>query len=136
MRIANTVVATLLRSPMHRPLSGSIDLIRYTGRRSGREFTTPTQYAPSGNDVIILVGRPNTKTWWRNFTSEYDIDILMRRHWIPMKARAVVGAQEPATIAPLLDAFLEKFPKAARALGGGSNESLRRSAVIVWCRPR
>jgi hypothetical protein len=136
MRTANAVVATLLRSPMHRLLSGSMDLIRYNGRRSGREFTTPTQYARAGDDVIILVGRPNAKTWWRNFTSEHDIDILMRRHWIPMKARAVVGAEEPATIAPLLDAFLERFPKAARALEEGSNESLRRSAVIVWCRPR
>jgi hypothetical protein len=136
MRAANLVVATLLRSPIHRLLSGSVDLVRYTGRRSGREFTTPTQYAEVGDDVIILVGRHSSKTWWRNFTTEHDIDVLLRGRWRPMKARAVVGAEEPATIAPLLDAFLEKFPKATRALDQGSSESLHPSAVVVWCRPR
>jgi hypothetical protein len=136
MRIANAAVATLLRSPMHRLLSGSVDLVRYTGRRSAQEFTTPTQYARVGDDVVILVGRHNSKTWWRNFTSERDIDVLIRHRWLPMKARAVIGAEEPETIAPLLDAFFEKFPKAARALDKGPSESLRRSAVVVWCRPR
>jgi deazaflavin-dependent oxidoreductase (nitroreductase family) len=136
MGAAKNVVSSLLRFPLHRVLSGSTDLIRYTGRRSGREIVTPTQYARRGDDVIILVGRPETKTWWRNFTTDGDIDVLVRRQWMPMTARAVIGADEPESITPLLEAYLERFPRAARALDEEPNGSRARGAVIVWCRPR
>jgi deazaflavin-dependent oxidoreductase (nitroreductase family) len=136
MAVGNAAVSALLHSPLHRLLSGSTDVVRYTGRRSGKQFTTPTQYVRHGDDVIILVGRPETKSWWRNFSADRDIDVLVQRRWIPMTARAVVGAEEPETIAPLLAAYLERFPKAARALGGATAESRARQAVVVWCRPR
>lgn len=100
MSIANSVVSRLLRSPVHRVLSGSTALIRYTGRRSGRQHTTPTQYARQGDDVIILAGRPESKTWWRNFRTDGDIEVLLRRRWVPMTARAVVGDEDAHAIAP------------------------------------
>lgn len=129
------MVSWLLRSPLHRLLSGSTDLVRYTGRRSGRQIVTPTQYARSGDDVIILVGRPESKTWWRNFSTDGDIDVLLQRRWVPMTARAVVGADAPDTITPLLEAYVERFPRAGRVLGDDTGLGARR-AVVVWCRPR
>jgi hypothetical protein len=39
-------VLAVLRSPAHRLLSGMAIELRYTGRRSGREFTLPAQHAP------------------------------------------------------------------------------------------
>ena len=136
MSVGSSVVSALLRSPMHRILSGSTDLVRYQGRRSGRTFTTPTQYALHGDDVVILVGHHETKTWWRNFRTEHDAELLIRREWSPVTARAVIGADEPATIAPLLDTYLERFPRAARSLGPGPRSEQDRKAVAVWCRPR
>lgn len=136
MGVGNAVVSAVLRSPLHRLLSGSTDLITYTGRRSGRSFTTPTQYAQRGADVVILVGRPEAKTWWRNFKSERDLNVLVRGRWLPMTGRAVAGADEPETIAPLLDAYLDRFPRAARALGDEANGLRAQRAVILWCRPR
>ena len=135
MSIANTVVSGLLRSPLHPLLSSKVDVVRYTGRRSGRTVSTPTQYVRRGDEVIILVGRPQTKTWWRNFRHEHELEVLIRRRWIPMAGRVVVGADEPDVIAPLLDAYLQRFPRAARALGE-TDEARARRAVIVWCRPR
>jgi len=41
--------------------------IRYTGRKSGRSFQTPVNYRLSGDDVIIRVMTPDSKSWWRNF---------------------------------------------------------------------
>ena len=76
--------------------------------------------------MLILVGHAEAKTWWRNFTTDHDLDVLVRRTWLPMTARAVVGTNEPDTIAPLLDAYIKRFPKAARTPG----------AVIVWCHLR
>jgi hypothetical protein len=125
-----------LESPAHRLLSGSTDVIRYRGQRSGATFSTPTQYARSGDDVIILVGRPETKTWWRNFRHERELDVLIGGRWLPMTGRAVVGADEPETTTPLLDAYLDRFPRTARHLGGTTPESRAREAVVVWCRPR
>jgi hypothetical protein len=136
MGFANSFVASILRSPIHRVLSGSTDLVRYTGRRSGRQFTTPTQYVGKDDDLLILVGRPETKTWWRNFLEERDLDVLVQGRWRPMRARAVNGADEPEVIGPLLEVYLRRFPKAARALAGDNLEDRSRRAVLVRCRPR
>jgi hypothetical protein len=135
MTFGNKVVAALLRSPLHPLLSGSTDLIRYTGRRSGRRFTTPTQYARDGRDVIILVARPQTKTWWRNFNEGGDLEILLRGHWLPMTAHAIVGTDEQDTFRRLLNAYLLRFPKAKRALRDGDGVPTG-AALIVRCQPR
>ena len=121
---------------MHRLPSGSIGLVRYEGRRSGRHFTTPTQYAQRGDEIVILVGRPETKTWWRNFRTDREVEVLLRGQWTLMTARAVVGAEEPDMIAPLLNVYAQRFPRAVSALGGGTSEDRTRRAVIVWCRHR
>ena len=136
MAVQNGIVAWLLQSPLHGVLSGSVDLIRYEGRRSGRTITTPTQYARFGDDVVIMVGHPDRKAWWRNFETERDLDVLVRRKWLPLRGRVVRGGDEPAVAAPLLDAYLARFPRAARALGNGTRDQQLGAAVFVWCRPR
>jgi F420H(2)-dependent quinone reductase len=136
MKVGNAFVAAVLRSPFHRLLSGSVDLVRYTGRRSGRTITTPTQYARLGDDIVILVGRPETKTWWRNFREDRDLDVLVRGQWLAMTGRLVDGHRDLDGVAPLVDAYLKRFPRAAKQLGDGSPEERARNAVVVWCRPR
>ena len=42
----------------------------YTGRRSGRTFSTPVAYRRSGDVVTITVEMADRKNWWRNFTGE------------------------------------------------------------------
>jgi hypothetical protein len=122
--------------PIPRPALGCVDLVRYDGRRSGRTITTPTQYARLREDVVILVGHPERKTWWRNFESERDLDVMVRRKWLPMRGQVVRGADERDRAAPLLDAYLARFPRAARALGNGTREEQLSAATFVWCRPR
>jgi len=121
---------------VHRLMSGSTDVIRYRGRRSGTTFTTPTQYATHGDDLVIFVGHPDTKTWWRNFREDRDLDVLVAGDWRAMVGHAIVGADEPDTIAPLLDAYLQRFPKAARLIDATTDSSGRERAVVVRCRPR
>ena len=133
MSIANSAVATVLRSPLHSVLSRSTALIRYTGRRSGRQFVTPVQYARDGDEIVILVGRSDTKNWWQNFIDERDADMWLARQWVPMSGQAIVGADDPDAIEPLLDAYLVRFPRAARTLGDGPRGE---HAVVVRCRPR
>lgn len=112
MSVGNAVVNAVLRSPFHRAMSGTTDLIRYTGRRSGRVITTPTQYTTHGDDLVILVGHPESKQWWRNFSEARDIEVLVAGVWRPMRGRAIVGADEPETVRPLLETYVERFPRA------------------------
>ncbi|MUL79462.1 hypothetical protein [Mycolicibacterium sp. CBMA 226] len=44
--------------------------IRYTGRKSGRSYQTPVNYRLSGDEVVIRVMSPDSKSWWRNFLGD------------------------------------------------------------------
>lgn len=45
----------------------NITMLSYTGRRSGRTVTIPVAYRRTGDDTVIGVNMPESKTWWRNF---------------------------------------------------------------------
>lgn len=47
-----------------------ITVVSYTGRKSGRTFSTPVGYQRKGDTVNIQVMMPDDKTWWRNFSGE------------------------------------------------------------------
>jgi deazaflavin-dependent oxidoreductase (nitroreductase family) len=63
-RVANPVVRALLRSTLHGLLSRNVMLITVTGRRTGRSYTLPVQYARRGETVYIF--SPGDRRWWRN----------------------------------------------------------------------
>jgi hypothetical protein len=67
----NARVATLTGSPRWgRLVSRHFVMITYTGRRSGRTFSTPVGYRREAGIVTISVRMPDAKTWWRNFLGE------------------------------------------------------------------
>ncbi|MGW7694962.1 hypothetical protein ACWGMA_40075 [Streptomyces asiaticus] len=51
-------------------VSGRLTVVTYTGRRSGRGFSTPVAYRRTADGVSITVAMPERKQWWRNFTGE------------------------------------------------------------------
>jgi hypothetical protein len=51
-------------------LPGALLLLDYTGRRSGVRHALPAMSAADGDRLVVLAGRPATKTWWRNFGTE------------------------------------------------------------------
>jgi hypothetical protein len=117
VRVANRAVELLLRSPAHRLASGSLDVIRYQAPRSGSTVSTPTQYAEDAGQIVILVGRPETKTWWRAFRSPHPLEILVRGRWLAMTGSLVDVEREPAEVAHLLDVYTAKFPRASKGVG-------------------
>ena len=69
----NKVMLPVVRSgPGRRMFGGSMAVVTYTGRKSGREVTFPVNYkrAKSGDEIVISVMAPDAKTWWRNFTGD------------------------------------------------------------------
>jgi hypothetical protein len=132
---ANAVVDAVLKSPLHRVMSGKLLLIRYRGQRSGTEYTLPVQYADTHHGVVVMVGKPDTKTWWRNFTTMGQVQVLLAGEWVPVTAHALIGSEEPEAVTPLLRSYAARFPKVVKSLEGDTLEERVASAVVVWLRP-
>jgi len=132
---ANAVVETVLKSPLHGIMSGKMVLIRYQGTRSGTEHTLPVQYADAHHGLVIVVGQPDTKTWWRNFTTMGQAKVLLAGTWVPMTAHALLGSEDPEAVTPLLRSYAARFPKIVKSLEGDTLEARVDGAVVVWLRP-
>jgi hypothetical protein len=108
--LLNPVVRTLLRSPGHRVLSGSVLLLAYTGRRSGVRRELPVMYAGLGDRFVVIVGQPDTKTWWRNFTDDVrPVTVTVAGRRSSCAARLL----QPGTVEHELavDAYRERYPR-------------------------
>jgi deazaflavin-dependent oxidoreductase (nitroreductase family) len=73
----NAVVLAVLRSPAHRLLSGMTVELRYTGRRSGRPYVVPVQYAREGDRLVVVPRAAASKTWWRNFRTARPVSVRL-----------------------------------------------------------
>lgn len=91
-RTANPVVRAVLSSPLHPLLSRRLALITVTGRQSGRRYTFPVGYRQDGDRVIINVGQPERKHWWRNLIEPGRVD--MRIRGARRKGQALARADE------------------------------------------
>ena len=83
---ANPLIKRLLGSRFARPLAGSLLLLRYKGRRSGRTYTTPVGYAREG-DRIVVVTSP-AYSWWRSMVGGADVGVRLDGGW--RRARALL----------------------------------------------
>jgi hypothetical protein len=77
--IVNKLFVGLIDAPIIGPVvrRGVIN-IRYVGRRSGKTIQTPVGYRRQGDDIVINVMSPDSKTWWRNFLGEGGPITLLR----------------------------------------------------------
>jgi hypothetical protein len=73
-KFVNPLVRLILRSPLHGLMDGSLLLIIYRGRKSGKDYTLPVQYARDGSTIYIVPGMPEKKTWWRNLRGGAPVD--------------------------------------------------------------
>jgi hypothetical protein len=108
--LVNPVVRTLLRSPAHRLMSASVLLLTYTGRRSGVRREVPAMYAVLGDRFVVVAGRPDTKTWWRNFTGDVrPVTVTVAsRH---TSCRGQLLEPRTADYQLAVDAYRERYPR-------------------------
>ena len=71
VRVVNRAFVALMDAPI---IGGVVRrglvVIRYKGRKSGKTFELPVGYRRSGDTIIVGVGMPEKKNWWRNFLGE------------------------------------------------------------------
>jgi deazaflavin-dependent oxidoreductase (nitroreductase family) len=100
--------------------SGSLLLIEYAGKKSGRRHALPVQYLECGGEILVLVGWPERKRWWRNLRPEAPVRVLHRGRWVEACAHVVEG--DAGEAAPRLERFFERYPSAAQYNGIGRDE--------------
>jgi deazaflavin-dependent oxidoreductase (nitroreductase family) len=91
----NSLVLAILRSPVHRLLSGMAIELRYTGRRSGRRYVLPVQYAREAERLVVVPQDANSKTWWRNLLTPQPVSVRLNGRLRDATAR-VVHPDNPA----------------------------------------
>lgn len=139
--VINPTMRCLLRSPLHGLASGSLMLITFTGRRSGRRFTTPVRYIRRGDAIRCFTGAESK--WWRNLKG--GAEVTLRIAGRDRRYRATAIHDDPASVRAGLEDYLAEFPQDAayhdiRLIGQRTLETAglaraARTAVMVEARP-
>jgi hypothetical protein len=108
-KIINPIMKFLLRSPFHGALSKSIMLITFTGRNSGRKFTTPVRYMQTDGTVRCFTAVENQ--WWRNLRGGAAVTLRVNGQDGSYSARAI--HDDPVQIRKWLLFYLGLFPQDA-----------------------
>ncbi len=114
--LANPVLRPLLHSTAGHRLGWRLALIRYPGRRTGRVYELPVQYARDGARIWILPGSPERKTWWRNLRGGAEVDLVLAGHDTHGQAIVIDQRRQPE-FTEGLTAYLHAVPQARPALG-------------------
>jgi deazaflavin-dependent oxidoreductase (nitroreductase family) len=135
-KIVNPLVRLILRSPMHKLMSDSLLVITCCGRKTGREYRLPVQYAQAGNMLYIVPGMPEQKTWWRNLKEAAPVRLTLRGQSVAGTGVVLKPDKDEEAIVEGLGKFLRRFPGMAKvegiraeADGSYSAEQLRRAAL-------
>ena len=109
--ILNRTMKLILRSPVHGMVSKAILLITFTGRISGKSYTTPVSYSQNGDQVTIFTHA----NWWKNLRNGTPVSLRLRGRELQGLAETV--ADDKQAVAAGLSAHLRKVPSDARYYG-------------------
>lgn len=100
----NKAMKFVLRSPIHGVVSKQIMLITFTGRKSGKTYTTPVSYSQHGDQVHVF----SHASWWKNLRGGAPVTMRIRGREVQGIAEPV--AEDKQAIARALGEHLRKVP--------------------------
>ncbi|MCB9423411.1 MAG: nitroreductase family deazaflavin-dependent oxidoreductase [Ardenticatenaceae bacterium] len=115
----------ILRSPVHRLVSKTFLLISFTGRKSGKTYTTPVSYSQEGDEVVIFTHA----NWWKNLRGDAPVTLRLRGREI--RGTAVPIATDKKAVADGLTTHLRQAPYDAQFYGVTFDEQGNPKAVEV-----
>jgi hypothetical protein len=140
--IINPMMRFLLRSPLHFVQSRSLMLITFTGKKSGRRFTTPVRYVRVGDTVRCFTSPQSL--WWRNLRGGAAVSLRIAGKKSTFWAAPI--EHDRAAVREALKHYLGLFPQDAayhdiRLNRDGSPveddlERVSQHAVVVVARPK
>lgn len=140
MKWDDRLITWLLRSPLHKLLSGGTMLIAVTGLRSGNSYTFPVDYVRDGEGFLIMSYR--NRRWWRNLGGGAQVSVRVKGQDLTAVAEAITDRQAVETE---LANYLRGKPLVARYAGvrfdaegrpdAGALARAARDKVMVRVRP-
>jgi deazaflavin-dependent oxidoreductase (nitroreductase family) len=106
-------------------VSKDILLISFTGRKSGKTYTTPVSYSQHDGQVIIFTHA----NWWKNLRN--DAHVILRLRGQDIEGLAEPVAEDKQAIAEALSMHLREAPFDARYYGVTFDENGNPSAEEV-----
>ncbi len=105
----NRMMSTVLRLPLvHSVMSKSLMLISFTGKKSGKQYTTPVGYYRDGKRILIVTKR--FRAWWQNFVAPAPVTLRLQGRDV---AGTALSIADEATIIPLMTQIAEGAPQQA-----------------------
>ena len=77
LRLWNPLMRRLIDSPVHWPLSRWFAVLAWTGRKTGRRYSTPVSYVREGRTAYVTTG----DRWWRNLTGGALVAMRIAGRW-------------------------------------------------------
>ena len=96
-------------------LSGKVCLVRYAGRSSGLQRQLPVNCEPFDGKYLIRVGKPENKTWWRNFRTPWPVVLVRKGRRISGSGSIMLG--ETGAGQRMAADYFERHHGAARRAG-------------------
>jgi hypothetical protein len=107
----NDFVKFFLHTPLH-ALMGDTMLIRVTGLKTGKKYSTPVGFYRENGNLWVLTSR--NRTWWRNVKKGADVSLLLKGKRINAFAQAELDSKSVET--RMLE-YVQHVPIAASSLG-------------------
>ena len=108
-KLLNQIMTFLLQSPLQGLLGGQLILLTFTGRKSGKPFTTPLGYTKHGDTVVLFTDH----LWYKNLLEHPSVTLRLQGK--QLKGTAEIVHDDKELIAKELTAFVRERPGAARA---------------------
>jgi hypothetical protein len=74
LRTINPFVSAILRSPLHRMLSGRLLLLTFTGRKTRKRYTIPVGYTREGDTLTLF----SSYSWYKNLRGGRAVVVHLR----------------------------------------------------------
>src|SRR3989449_6366993 len=110
VRHFNPFMRLVLGSRAHRMMSGRLMLLSFTGRKTGRSYTTPVSYVRVGDSLLV----PGGGAWWKNLEHRSQTRVCLRGVWSPVTSEVIT---EPIALAELVQCMLAVNPAIALFTG-------------------
>lgn len=111
MALLNRMMTVVLRSPLHGMVSKQVMLITFTGRKSGKAYTTPVSYLREGDEVTAFTHGK----WWVNLRD--GAPVTLRIKGVDHKGHAQATAEPKSEVADCLGHFLNAIRSDAKIYG-------------------
>ena len=118
-KIINPLMKGILKSPMHGMMSKDIATLEFTGRKSGRQMSTPVTYLVKDGRIHCFTSKEST--WWKNLVDAPEMAMVLARERFVGQPQVITD--DYSTMQAALTDFLTAIPRDASFSNIGLDEN-------------